>query len=113
MASRVRRPRRGCLRCCGCSVLVPLMLLGGLYALFVVRNRPPNLQIPTPPLPADNAYDDFVAAAKLIRAIPHKAPASMLEPPTTREAVLAQTAACTNEAEPGLTIIRAAFGKAC
>src|SRR5205085_11320984 len=90
-----------------------LFLLLFVWAFFTIRSRPPNLVIPTPKLPADNGYDDFVRAGKLAQAMKHKAPASMVNGPTSATGILAATKACTEDAGPMLAALRKGFGKEC
>lgn len=49
------------------GLIIPFLFLASLVAIFFINNRPPNIAIPTPKLPRDNGWDDFVKAAKLIR----------------------------------------------
>lgn len=113
MASRSRRRSRttgGCF-IIGCSLpIITLLILSGVY---VVNNRAPDIVIPTATPPANNGYNDFLLAARMVKNISHKAPASMVNPPTTRAGLLAQTAACTKDAGPGLAVMRKGFSKAC
>jgi len=108
-----RKRRSPCCGCLGCGCGVPALALLILFILYTANNRPPNIVIPTPTPPPNNAWNDFLAAARVIRTIPHKAPASMTNPPTTRAGLLAETALCTKEAAPGLAIMRSGFGKPC
>src|SRR5262249_40493781 len=95
----------------GC--LTPVFLFLAAWAVFTVRSKPPSLVIPTTTLPRDNGYDDFVRAGKLAMAMKHKAPASMVNPPTSAAGILAATKACTEEARPMLAAMRKGFGKEC
>jgi hypothetical protein len=112
MPSSSRR-KRPCCGCCAALFSVPIVGLLALFVAYLTNNRPPNLAIPAPTPPANNAYNDFVAAARIIGNIPHKAPASMPSPPTTRAGLLAASAACTKDAGPGLDIMRQGFAKQC
>jgi hypothetical protein len=96
------------------SIVGSIVALGVLLVLtFLWNNSPPNIVIPTSPMPPVNAYHDFLRAAQMVKAIPHKSPASMPYPPTTRAGLLAATKACTQDSAPGLAVMRQGFNKPC
>ncbi len=108
--NQTKRRRKPILSACGCLVGAPIATLLILLSVYLLHNRPVDIVIPTPVMPADNAYDDFVRAANMIRAIKHKAPASMPNPPKESE-MFAVCKACAEDAGPGLAALKRAFGK--
>lgn len=46
--------------------LGPVLLVFAIAAIYVYNNRPPNIQVPSPKMPADNGYDYFVKAANMV-----------------------------------------------
>src|SRR5437667_11389927 len=104
----MRRSRlQGCLGC-GCGV--PIVAVALLACIYSFNNRPPEIIIPTHSVPVDNAYDDFVKAGRLLKAIPHKPPAELRTPPAESQ-MLAISRACSQDAAPGLAILRRALNK--
>src|ERR1043165_9862186 len=108
--SRKARRRPSIWTCCGCTVGIPVVAVLILAAIFRVNNQPPDIVIPTHSVPADNAYDDFVRVGAIMQVIPHKAPAS-LPNPLPESQMLAVTKACSEDAAPGLAILRRALDK--
>jgi hypothetical protein len=105
--------RRAATGCCAIGCAIPVVGLLVLFFTYSANNRPPNLAIPTPTPPADNAWDDFVAAGGLARGIVHKAPASMENPPADLIGLLAVTEDGAKDAAPSLARMRMGFGKTC
>jgi hypothetical protein len=100
------------------ALTIVISVIGSFAALAVLlvvtfywNDRSPNIVIPTPPMPQVNAYDDFLQAAQMAGAIPHKSPSSMPNPPTTRAEFLAATQACAQDAAPALAVMRQGFNK--
>lgn len=100
----------GCLAV-GCGL--PMLTVLTLWLVFRINNRPPNLFVPTPPPLANNAYNDFVRAAQLAKAIKHKSPLSMRNPPMDDAGLLKVAAACAKDATPALAVMRQGLTKPC
>jgi hypothetical protein len=108
------RSRRSRIRIVIATIIGSVTILAVLLVFtFIRNNRPPNIVIPTPPMPPVNAYYDFLRAAQMAGAIPHKSPASMLHSPTTRAGLLAATKACTLDSALALAVMRQGFDKPC
>jgi hypothetical protein len=108
------RSRRSRIRTVIVTIIGSVTILAVLLVFtFIRNNRPPNIVIPTSPMPPVNAYYDFLKAAQMAGAIPHKSPASMPNAPTTRAGLLAVTEACTKDATPALAVLRQGFNKPC
>ncbi len=106
-----RKPRRFFMGCVGIGCIGPIVLLLGLVIVFTLNNRPPNIVIPTPTPPANNAYNDFVRAGLMAKAISHQPPVSMMNPPEDRQGALAASTACARDAASILVVMRQGFGK--
>jgi hypothetical protein len=89
----------------------PFVLLIILFVVFTFNNRPSDIKVPIPTLPANNGYDDFILASKVVSTIVHISPSSMNTPPATRDEYLAQTKACTEESAAALAVLRSGFSK--
>src|SRR5262249_3823405 len=77
---------------------------------YRINNRPLHFDIPTPNLPPNNAYDNFIKAGKMAHKMKHKSPYSMDGKPEQNE-TLANFAACANEAPPILAAMRQGLDK--
>lgn len=110
---RTRRPRRLALGCASFGCGLPLLALLALLVVYAMNNRIPDLDLHTPALPKNNAYNDFVAAGRMAEAIRHKSPVTMMNPPSSRAQWLAACAACAKDAGPALQVMRRGFGKEC
>lgn len=97
--------------CLAVAFGLPLLTLLILWCVFLLNNRPPNITVPTPPLPANNAYDDFLRAAQMARGIQHKSPISMINPPTDDAGLLKASADCAKDAAPALAMLRQGLPK--
>ena len=86
----------------GCCAVLPLLLVIMAVWLYAYNNRRVQMSVPTPRMPDPNAYDDFVRAGKLARAMKHKSPYSMSNTAPT----FADFAAAAKEAQPVLTTVR-------
>jgi hypothetical protein len=107
---RRRRRRPWLVGCFGIGIGLPLLCATILFIVFKANNRPPQILIPTPVMPVPNAFDDFVRAGQLVRAMKHKSPYSMVGPKVLNE-TLANFAACANDAVPVLTAVRNSLSK--
>ena len=96
--------------CLGVGCGIPILSAVLLLILFSRNNRPPQIFIPTPAMPVPNAYDDFVRAGQLVRAMKHKSPYTMTGTRAQNE-TLANFAACAKDAEPGLAVLRQGLHK--
>jgi hypothetical protein len=105
-----RRSRPWLLGCLGVGLGLPLLCAAILFIVFRVNNQPPQIHVPTPTMPVPNAFDDFVRAGQLAKAMKHPSPASMPLPAAQRD-TLANYEACANEAPPILRILRVALKK--
>lgn len=108
-----RTPRRRFGRLRGCLLLclgLPLLCALALVLIYLRNNRPPEITIPTPNAPPNNAYDDFVRAGIMAKAMKHK---SYADSPSPATYTFADYAACAKEARPILDVVRAALSKPC
>jgi hypothetical protein len=89
----------------------PLFLLLALFVVYFLHNRLPQINIPTPAVPKNNAYDDFVRAGNL--ALTHKnlSPDWILQP--QQPETLADFSAYAKVTEPILSIVQKALNKPC
>src|SRR5690349_5869682 len=100
--------------CCGCLSFATVAVCLFAMAVYLRNNRIPDLAIPIHTASGPNAYDDFMAASRLIRkpsAERRWPPDDMANPPQTREGLLNAAAANTRQAAPGLVLVRRAFSK--
>ncbi len=104
------RSRQGnrLLTCCGFLVGLPVAAGLILGAIFSLHNRRPELVIPSHALPKPNGYDDFVRAGQLASAMQHKAPASMIQPPSQAQ-LFGVCAACAKDIQPAHSVLRRAL----
>jgi hypothetical protein len=59
--------RKGCpIVCLAYCFGIPLLIVGILFAILVINNRPPHIKIPPQKLPKPNGYDYFVKAGKML-----------------------------------------------
>jgi hypothetical protein len=94
----------GCLAFC---LGLPLLAALGIGALIQIHNRPPDIVVPTPKMPPNNAYDDFVKAGKMEKAVVHQTPISMSKPTFSYK----EFADGARDAAPALAIMRQALNK--
>jgi hypothetical protein len=90
---------------------MPLFSLLGLVLVYYLHNRIPQINIPTPAVPKNNAYDDFVRAGNL--ALTHKniSPYWVLQP--NQLETMANFEPYARVAEPILPIVQKALNKPC
>lgn len=94
--------------CCLGSLLTVLVLgLGGYAAL----NVSPHVSIPTPAMPADNAYDEVIRAGVLAANLVHKSPLESTKRLSPQENAVA-VALCAQEASPIVSMVQDSLQKA-
>ena len=99
----------GCLTLC---VGLPLLAVFAVFMVYQYHNRPVRIEVPTPSPPTPNAYDDFVRAGQLARAMPHKGPYSLPGPPAETYTA-SNFAAADRDVQPALAVVRGALDKPC
>ncbi len=100
--------RRGLRRIVSCAAIalgIPLLLAVVVAFIFAWNNRPPAISVPTPRMPAQNAYDEFNRLGERVRLMKHKGPLS--QPGGNMST--AEVAACAREARPILADLRKAL----
>jgi len=60
-------PKRSKLTSCAIFAAIPFVVIVGLVIVFLINNRPPNIHVPTPKMPKDNAWDYFSKAGSLVK----------------------------------------------
>ena len=90
--------RRIARSCGGCSLLLVIGLVT-LAGMIYFKSQTPDLVIPTPIMPTDNGYDDFVHAGRLAQAMRHQSPYSMPGLPA-QTMTLRNFKACAKDAIP-------------
>ena len=91
---RRSRPLRTAL---GLSAVALVAGTGVVFGVYKYNNLPPGITIPTPPMPADNGYDDFVRAGDLAKTMRYKSPLDMAGPAEETQ-TYANYKACAPEA---------------
>lgn len=81
----------------GLSTLLVVGGTGAIVAVYAYNNQTPHIAIPTPVVPANNGYDDFIRAGKMAQAARHKSPLDMAGPSEQVE-TYANYKACVPEA---------------
>lgn len=94
------------------GVALVLVTLVAIYIAYLQANRAPNLNIPTPSLPADNAFDDFKRAGKMADGMVHHTPSNMPGPPEKTQ-TFANYKAAALEFAPALAVVHQALSKPC
>ena len=98
--------------CCisGCGLTLLLLFI---IAVHITRgNRPTHIDIPSPPIPANNAFDDFIAAAQLTKLATHKNPLDVSNPTAVSQSPEA-FALAANDLEPAMSKLRDGLTKEC
>lgn len=103
---RVRRA----LSCAGVIAAVPAVLTLILLAIFLYNNRPVHFDVPTQTPPPNNAYNDFVRAGRMAKAMKHPSPLSTIAGIMGTQPD-SYCAACATEAAPILAILHDALAK--
>ena len=115
MISKTKQTRawsKRLLRSCGGCALLLVLGVVTLTGMYFYANRSPDLLIPTPTLPADNGYDDFVRAGKLAKSMSHPSPYSMGGAPA-QTMTYQNFKACAKDAIPVEAAVRQGLGKTC
>ena len=110
------QPRRSNRRYVGCLNLGlgSLVIAGFMIALiWWVNNRPPQLEIPSHTLPAQNGYDSFVRAGQLAGNLIHKSPASLAPKQAEQARLPAHLRALVKELAPAHDQLRAGLKLEC
>src|SRR5437763_15685790 len=97
-----RKRRAGPASCVAAFALVTVLLVVSLVIVYQHNNQIPAIIVPTPTLPAHNAYDYFVRAGKLAHAMVHKSPYSLPNPTFS----LAEYRACAEDARATVAMVR-------
>ena len=88
----------------GCAFV---LLLGvALIALYFYRNRAPQFDLPTPAMPATNAYKDLVRVGEQAQRLPHKSPYDLQTTRQSRLLTPAYLAAFQHDAAPVLAAVQ-------
>ncbi|HLK58107.1 MAG TPA: hypothetical protein VKU00_16185 [Chthonomonadaceae bacterium] len=104
-----KKPRRRAITVILLFIATPLLLIVGGCLLYWYDNRVSQLDIPTPAMPANNAYDDFVKASKLASGMQHPSPSTLAVP----NQPLSAYAAAYDDAQPMLAAVRQGLDKPC
>ncbi|HLV78929.1 MAG TPA: hypothetical protein VKT32_01570 [Chthonomonadaceae bacterium] len=78
--------------------------------IYVSHNRTPNIVIPTPAMPAVNAYNDFVLAGQIAGGMQHKTPYDSLSQ-FQQQLSTAYLTAFHKDAAPVLAVLRGGLSK--
>ena len=96
----------------GCMAMMavgPVVLCACLLSVYWYCNRPTHVIVPTHSVPANNAFDDWVTAGKMLRGASHTYPCPDYQP--SRDYTFANFQACYDESRPALAIFRRGLGK--
>ncbi len=108
-----RKTKKPVLSLLAWGVALTLITVVAIYIAYLQANRVPNLNIPTPTLPADNAFDDFKRAGRMAESgMVHHTPSNM-PGPTEKTHTSANYKAAAIEFAPILAIIHRALSKPC
>ena len=104
-----RKRDRTTLGCMAMALVLPLVICLCLFGVYKYNNRPPHVSVPTHALPANNAFDDWVAAGTMVKGMTHKSPISMSDP--EKDYTFANFEACYTDSRPALAIFRSGLKK--
>lgn len=93
------------------GLLLLSLMLFAIVAVYLRNSRTPNIVIPTPTMPVDNGYNDFVRAGKLAGQMAPPSPFDMTGT-TARNCTYANYKACAPDAVPVQRAVQAGLKKA-
>jgi len=89
----------------------PIFCLLGLFVVYYLHNRIPQIDIPTPAVPKDNAYDDFIRAGNLAVSYQSLSPYRTVQ--SEQGETVANFAPYIKLAEQALPLVQKALNKPC
>ena len=116
MPASLPSPRPRCVRRTSRALLVGalqfVVMILALGVIYVKNSRLPDFIVPTPSMPADNAYDDFVRAGLLAGQMTHRSPYNT-NGTAAQNYTYANYKACATDAIPVQRAVQAGLKKVC